>query len=224
MAARSCVVLGATGLVGGHLLEVLQRDPGYATIKALVRRPLAREAGRVTSVRCDFERPETFREHVAVDDVFCCLGTTIKAAGSREAFRKVDHDYPLQVAKEAQAAGAGRFLIVTAVGADPRSGIFYNRVKGEIEQALSALPFPRGVRILRPSMLLGERGEARPLEHLAGSVMRAARGLFSGPLRRYRAIDAADVARALWRAAREEDEAPAGTKIYEGEPLFSLAA
>jgi uncharacterized protein YbjT (DUF2867 family) len=224
MAARSCLVLGATGLVGGHLLEVLKQDPGYATIKALVRRPLPREVERVTSVLCDLERPETYREHVAVDDVFCCLGTTIKAAGSREAFRKVDHDYPLLVAREALAAGAGRFLIVTAVGADPRSGIFYNRVKGEIEEALSALRFPRGVRIVRPSMLLGERAASRPLEHLAGSVMRATRGLFAGPLLRYRAIDAADVARALWRAAREEGEAPAGTKVYEGEALFSLAA
>ena len=117
---------------------------------------------------------------------------------------------------------ARRLLIVTAVGASATSRIFYNRVKGEVEDAIAALGFPGGTTILRPSMLLGEREESRPGERVAASVMKAARGLFAGGLKRYRPIDASDVARAMWQAAREGRGA-SSTQVLEGEPLFELA-
>jgi uncharacterized protein YbjT (DUF2867 family) len=216
MTPRSCLLLGSTGLVGGHLLRLLLADPDYRQVTALVRRPLAETHPKLTAVVCDLLRPETYAAHLPVDDVFCCLGTTIKKAGSQEAFRQVDHDYPLAVAK---AAGAGQYLIVTAVGSSAKSTIFYNRVKGEVEEDLQQLNFPRGLKIFRPSMLLGERGESRPAERVGVAVMGALSPLFAGGLKRYRAIEASCVARAMWNAARTE---PSGVKVYEGASLFTL--
>jgi uncharacterized protein YbjT (DUF2867 family) len=222
MATRAGVLLGASGLVGGHLLHLLAGDPSYAQITLLTRRRLGLDGGKVREAVIDFERPETFRAHLAGDDVFCCLGTTIKKAGSEDAFRKVDFDAPLAVAREARAAGALQFLVVTAVGADAKSRIFYSRVKGELENALGALGFPRGLRIFRPSLIVGERGERRPAERMIMAVMGSTRSLFVGGLARYRAVDAIDVARAMHAAAAQEAE-KGGTHIYEGETLFALA-
>jgi len=207
--------------VGGHLLGLLAGDPAYSAIGAFTRRPLGLSGGTVHEVVVDFDRPESYRAHLAgVDDVFCCLGTTIKKAGSREAFRKVDFEAPVAVARESRAAGAGQYLIVTAVGSDAGSRVFYNKVKGETEDALRALEFPRGLKILRPSLLLGARAEPRPGERVAAVLMRAARPLLAGGLARYRAIDALDVARAMHAAATRD---AGGVHVYEGESLFALA-
>lgn len=222
MATRAFALLGASGMVGGRLLELLAADTAYSHGTLIGRRPLGLEREKVREVVVDFERPETLREHLAVDDVFCCLGTTIKKAGSQEAFRKVDRDIPVAVAREARSAGAKQFLIVTAVDADAKSRVFYNRVKGEVEEALAALELPGGLKVFRPSMLLGERGESRPAERVAKALLGATRPLFAGGLTRYRAIDAIDVARAMRRAALEEPSGP-GVQVYEGARLFALA-
>jgi uncharacterized protein YbjT (DUF2867 family) len=221
MVTRAGVLLGASGLVGSHLLHLLAGDPSYSQITLLTRRRLALDGGKVREAVVDFERPETFHAHVAGDDVFCCLGTTIKKAGSEDAFRKVDFEAPLAVAREARAAGAGQFLIVTAVGANAGSRIFYNRVKGEVEEALGKLDFPRGLKVLHPSMIVGERSERRPAERIVMALMRSTRPLFVGGMARYRAIDAIDVARAMHNAAVQEAE-KGGVRVYEGESLFSL--
>jgi uncharacterized protein YbjT (DUF2867 family) len=221
MSTRSAVLLGASGLVGNHLLRLLAGDPAYGTVKAFTRRPLGLSGGTIHEVPVDFDRPETYRAHLAgVDDVFCCLGTTIKTAGSQEAFRKVDFEVPVTVAREGRAAGAGQYLIVTAVGSDAKSRVFYNRVKGETEDALRALEFPRGLKIFHPSLLMGERAESRPGERVATVLMRATRPLFAGGLARYRAIDALDVARAMLAASARN---VGGVEVYEGENLFALA-
>jgi uncharacterized protein YbjT (DUF2867 family) len=168
----------------------------------------------------DLAEPETYRRHLDVDCVFCALGTTMKKAGSEAAFRQVDYDYPLAAARAAAGAGARRYAIVTAVGADASSRVLYNRVKGELEDALRALPFPSGVRILRPSLLLGDREESRPGEAVAAALLRTTAPLFGGRLARYRAIRAEDVARALLSAARSEGD---GIVVYEGRALFDAA-
>jgi len=186
-------------------------------VTALGRRPLDLAHPKLTAVVCDLSRPETYAGAASVDEVFCCLGTTIKQAGSEEAFRQVDYEYPLAVA---QAVRPRQYLIVTAVGADANSTFFYNRVKGEVEEALRKLSFAGGLKIFRPSMLLGERAVSRPKERLGGALLDAASPLFLGALRRYRPIAGAAVARAMWNAARRE---PAGTAVYEGPSLFDLA-
>lgn len=219
---RSCLLLGASGLIGGQLLRLLLEDPAYQKVTVLGRSPLPQRHDKLQVAVGDLTREASYAGLVAVDDVFCCLGTTMKKAGSEAAFRAVDLDAPLLCARLAAAAGARQLLVVTAVGADAHSRVFYNRVKGELEDALRGLAgasFPGGVKVLRPSMLLGDRGESRPLERAGGAVMRAVAPLFVGGLQRYRAISAATVARALLRAARQE--AP-GLQTYEGEPLFKL--
>jgi uncharacterized protein YbjT (DUF2867 family) len=215
----SCSIAGASGLIGGHLLAELLGDADVTSVTALVRRPLGVDAPKLHELRTDFEEPKALRPHLAVDAVFCCLGTTIGQAGSQEAFRRVDYLYPLTLATAAAASGAGQFLIVTAVGADAHSRVFYNRVKGELEQALRAISFPGGLHLFHPSLLLGHRARPRMGERLASALMGVTRPLLAGPLLRYRAIDASAVALAMRRVSR--DPSP-GVHVYEGESLFAL--
>jgi uncharacterized protein YbjT (DUF2867 family) len=220
---RSAVVLGSTGLVGGCLLRMLAARPGLERVVAIGRRPsgaASSRVARVTEVVADLGVPATYRDHLDVDCVFCALGTTIKKAGSEAAFRQVDYEYPLAVARAAVERGARRYVIVTAVGADPKSRIFYNRVKGELEESLKELHFAGGLRVLHPSILLGDRAEARPGEGVAASVMKATAGLFVFGLAKYRAISAEEVARAMMAAATADGK---GTVVYEGKSLFDLA-
>lgn len=216
---RSALVLGATGLVGDHCLELLLEDDRYSRVRVLTRRPLTRRHRKLEVFQVDFEaleeRPELFR----VDDVFCCLGTTMARAGSEAAFRRVDHDYPVQAAELAVAEGADQFLLVSAIGADPQSSIFYNRVKGEVEVAVKRLPF-RAVWVLRPSLLLGEREELRVGEKLASVVSRPLAPIMVGRLRRYRPVEARDVAAAMVRLA--ELDGTGG--VVESDEIAALAA
>ncbi|HEX8276571.1 MAG TPA: NAD(P)H-binding protein [Longimicrobiaceae bacterium] len=218
MEPRSALLLGATGLVGGHVLDLLLDDPAYGGVRVLGRRPVPREHPKLRQETVDFDRLRDFAGAVRAQDVFCCLGTTIRAAGSREAFRRVDLDYPRAVAEAAARNGAERFLLVSAMGADAGSSIFYNRVKGEAEDAVRTLPFQEVV-ILRPSLLLGERAESRPGEALAQRVMPRLTPLMLGPLRKYRPVQAAAVARAMVRLAKGGGR---GVRVVESDGIEAL--
>ncbi|HEV2131140.1 MAG TPA: oxidoreductase [Longimicrobiaceae bacterium] len=220
MSHRTALLLGATGLVGGHCLNFLLNDEAYGTVSVLGRRPLAREHPKLEQHVVDFDHLEGFADLIRAHDVFCCLGTTIRKAGSQEAFRRVDFEYPYQSARIAARQGAERFLIVTAIGADPGSRIFYNRVKGEVEEAVKALSFG-SVVILRPSLLLGEREELRLGERLAEPVMRVVSPLMLGPLRRYRPVPSRKVAAAMVRLAKEEGQ---GVRIVESDEIVRIAS
>ncbi|HEX6911115.1 MAG TPA: oxidoreductase [Longimicrobium sp.] len=211
----TALLLGATGLVGGHVLDQLLADPAYRRVTVLGRRPVARMDPKLDQRTADFDRLGEHAISFAVDDVFCCLGTTIKAAGSQEAFRRVDHDYVVESARLAAEHGARRYLLVTAAGANARSRIFYNRVKGEAEDAVRALPL-ESVVILRPSLLLGDRAEERRFEALAQRMMPALDRVMVGPLRRYRPVEAATVARAMVRLARAQ---PRGVRVVESDEI-----
>ncbi|TBR22757.1 hypothetical protein EPO15_07290 [bacterium] len=204
------VVLGGSGLVGGELLKVI----GSAT--ALVRRPLTAPAGVVVSV-VDFANLPPGA--LSASDLYCCLGTTIAKAGGQAAFRAVDYDLPLALARKASSEGARRLFLVTANGANARSSVFYNRVKGELEEAVSALGFAT-VHILRPSLLLGARNESRPAEAVAQRLAPFLSPLMVGPLRRYRPIEAAAVARAMVALAAGSET---GVRVHENERLLELA-
>jgi uncharacterized protein YbjT (DUF2867 family) len=214
----ACCIAGASGLVGSQLLSLLLEDSQVTQVNALVRRPLSVTDPKLRQTLTTFE--DGLRAPLAVDAVFCTLGTTIKQAGSQEAFRRVDLDYPLSLAQQAADAGAKQYLIVTAVGADAHSRVFYNRVKGELEEALRKLSFPQGIHLFHPSLLLGHRNQPRLGERVASVLMRSTGPLFRGPLGRYRAIEASDVARAMRRASLS---ATPGVHVYEGETLFALA-
>ncbi|WNG49780.1 oxidoreductase [Archangium minus] len=212
---RTAVVTGASGLVGGFLLGALLEDERYREVHSLGRRPLPKQHPKLVQHTVDFARLAD-EALPATQDAFCCLGTTIKKAGSQEAFRAVDHDAVLAFAKAAKRAGAQRFLVVTALGSNPRSRVFYNRVKGEVEEALKTVGFESLV-ILQPSLLLGERAERRPGEHAAIIASRVLAPLLR-PLAS-RPIEARTVARAMRALAHS---APAGVRVVPSGELQEL--
>jgi uncharacterized protein YbjT (DUF2867 family) len=215
---RSVLLLGATGLVGSHCLDLLLRDAGFAEVHVLARREPTAAHPKLHIHLIDFDRMETAAGRFWVQDVICCLGTTIRRAGSEEAFRRVDLEYPVRAAELATEAAVDHFLVVSAMGADPKSRVFYNRVKGEMEEKISRLPFA-AVWILRPSLLLGDRPETRPAERFAAALSRPIAPLMIGPLRKYRPIPAADVARALVTLARAEGRGG----VVESDRIAELA-
>ena len=206
-------IAGATGLVGRHVVTESLREPSVSSVIAFVRRPTGLVHPRLTEQIVDFERLEQETAPFRGDVAFCCLGSTIKQAGSQAQFRHIDHDYVLAFARAAVAGGVKHFLVVTALGADARSTVFYNRVKGEVEEALAALPFA-ALTIARPSLLLGDRAEVRLGERLLGPLSRVLP-------KSVRGIEAQTVARALLRLAHEP---ASGRRVVPSKELHSLAA
>ncbi|HZY17939.1 MAG TPA: nucleoside-diphosphate sugar epimerase [Ramlibacter sp.] len=210
MTARTALLAGATGLVGRELLAGLLADPGLAAVHTLGRRELPLVHAKLSQHWVDFAALPTLP---AVDEVYLALGTTIRAAGSQAAFRAIDYDANLAVARAARAAGAKRLGVVSAMGANARSGIFYNRIKGELEEILDTLAY-EGLVIARPSFLTGDRAalgqSTRRGETLARRLSTVLRPLIPP---NYRAIRAVDVAAALLRAvphARGRQVLPSG--------------
>lgn len=211
-------IVGGTGLVGRALVELLLERPEVRRVASLVRRAEHPPNPRLDEVVVDFEALEAGLAGRPVTHAFCCLGTTMAKAGSEAAFRRVDHDYPLAFARAARKASAKSFLLVSALGADPKSSIFYNRVKGETEAALRELGFD-SLHIARPSLLLGEREERRPGERFAIALGRPLGRLLVGPLKKYAPIAAEDVAKALVRVAASNER---GTFVHESDELSRL--
>ena len=216
-AARTALLAGATGLVGSHCLSQLLSDPAYGRVVAVVRRPLPLSDPKLDTRVVDFDRLAA-ADLPPVDDVYCALGTTIRRAGSRDAFRRVDHDYVVALARRAAERGATRFLLVSAIGANPGSPVFYSRVKGETERDVAAVSFD-AVHVLRPSFLVGERSERRPRERLMIVLFTGVAPLLVGPLRRYRPIPAEAVARAMRAVARS---GRSGILVYESDRIAQL--
>lgn len=203
------LLAGASGLTGEHLLDRLLNEPTITRVLAPSRQPLAEHPHLENPVG---ETAELLpRLSGQVDIAFCCLGTTIKKAGSEQAFRAVDLDLVVAFAKRARELGARHLIVISALGADPSSSIFYNRVKGEMEAALKAQDWPQ-LTLCRPSLLLGERTEPRLAEQLAGPLSRLIPGKYHG-------IEACQLARAMWRLALEEQE---GVRVVESDELRKL--
>jgi len=217
--SRSALVAGATGLVGSHVLELLLADPQWSQVVTVGRRKTSNQHAKLEQRVLDLSELESVRDLPHIDDVFCCLGTTIKQAGSQPAFRLVDHDFVVGLARAGLRAGATQFLLVSAIGADPESRVFYSRVKGETEAAIRKLSY-RGIQIFRPSLLLGVRSEFRLGERIAMLGAPALPALLFGRLRRYRPIQAATVARAMISIARE---APRGPNVFEFDAMRASA-
>ncbi len=216
-AQRTALLAGGTGLVGSHCLTQLLRDPAYTRVVALVRRPLPLTDPKLEARVVEFDRLDE-RDIPRAEDVYCSLGTTIRRAGSREAFRRVDHDFVVALARHSAARGASRFMLVSSIGADPRSAVFYNRVKGETERDVSAVPF-RAVHIMRPSLLVGERSEHRWLEDVSIRLFSMLAPLLVGPARKYRPIPAEIVARAMVVLAHRADQ---GVHVHESDRIAEL--
>lgn len=194
---KKAVVVGATGLVGSRLLSLLELSDHYEKIRVIARRePSIPISSKVEWIVNGLSNAEEYTNLVQGDDLFITLGTTMAQAGSKEAFRKIDLDLSFQIAKAGVVNGVNQLLLVTAVGADPDSLFFYNRVKGELEQAVLALPF-WAVHIFRPSILLGERNESRPVEHVAQYLSRGLDVLGGRWFGRYKPVEASAVAASM---------------------------
>jgi len=213
--SRTALVAGATGLVGSHVLELLLADPQWSHVVTVGRRKTSNHNAKLEQRVLNLSELDSVTDLPHVDDVFCCLGTTIKQAGSQPAFRLVDHEFVVGLARAGLRAGATQFLLVSAIGADPESRVFYSRVKGETEAAIRKLSY-RGIQIFRPSLLLGDRSEFRLGERIAmlGAPMLPL--LLVGRLRRYRPIQAATVARAMISIAHD---APRGPNVFEYDAM-----
>jgi uncharacterized protein YbjT (DUF2867 family) len=198
---RKAVIAGCTGLIGAQLLDLLLAHPTYHSVVTISRRPLSIRHEKLEERVMDLEGLDALDPVASGADVFCCLGTTIKQAGSESAFRKVDFDYPLALARVTHQQGARSFHLVTAMGSDKNSSIFYNRVKGEAEEAIRLIGFS-SLHIYQPSLLLGHRTVKRSGEGAAELVMRALDFVIP---KKYKAIDSAKVAKAMVAGALGTD-------------------
>lgn len=205
-------------MTGRYLLDVLLEDSFYDHVVALVRRPIGRGDAKIEERVVDFDSLSA-PDVQGVTHMFCCLGTTIKKAGSKEAFRHVDHDYALRFAQWGIGAGAQRMMLVSSVGADEDSGNFYLRVKGELERDLERLPF-EGLHIFRPSFLLGRREEQRTGEALGIRLARGFEWMMVGDWRRYRPMPAGVLAASM-AAAGERGEP--GRHVYHYDQIYRMA-
>jgi len=218
--SRTALVAGASGLVGSHVLRLLLAEPAYERVTAVVRRELPQRHPKLAQRVVDFDRLAELGDFPRVDDVFCCLGSTIRRAGSQEAFRRVDFTYVHELARVASRYRAARFLLVSSLGADPHSRVFYSRVKGEVEEAVRRVAF-ESVHVFRPSLLTGERAEHRLGERVGIVVAAIVSPLMIGPLRPYRAISAETVARAMIRVALKGQR---GAHVYRSDEIARLGA
>jgi uncharacterized protein YbjT (DUF2867 family) len=209
MHQKTAALLGATGLIGGHLLDLLLQDGDYQTIRVLSRRPLDIHNPKIELVVLDFSDEAAFKAAIeGCDAVFCSVGTTQnKVKGDMAAYRKVDYDIPVNAARFCAETGCPRFLLVSSVGADSKGRNFYIKLKGEVEDQVGSMAIS-SISIFRPSMLLGQRGEFRLGEKIAQVLMRALAFLIPSD---YKPIHGRDVARAMIAAAKRSE---AGVQVY----------
>lgn len=218
MKLRSAIVVGATGLVGSELVKQLCACDEYVSVTVIVRQKINFTHDKLIVKVRDFNRLEE-KDIDFAHEVYCCLGTTIKKAGSREAFEKVDFSYPLHIASLAKKKGIPHFIVITAMGAKAKSFVYYNRVKGMLERDLIALDLPQ-LSIVRPSLLTGPRKEFRLGERLGALVLTVIRPVLIGPLKRFSAIEAQQVAQAMVCIALYEPKSK--LTIYQSHQLKQL--
>jgi len=218
MEMRSAIVFGGTGLVGSNLVKLLCESEEYISVTVISRRKLAFEHPKLTVKIRSFDQLEE-KDIEFAHEIFCCLGTTQKKAGNRAEFEKVDVEYPLQIASLAKKCGIMHFIIISAMGANEKSPFYYNRVKGKLEKELIALGIPQ-LSIVRPSLLVGERNEFRFGEKMGEVVLKVFNPLLVGPLKKYRSIEAAQVALAMKVIALTGKKSP--VMVYESVQVANL--
>jgi uncharacterized protein YbjT (DUF2867 family) len=216
---KSALLFGASGLVGGELLNCLLTGLEYEKVLILVRKPLGLKHPKVEEVVIEFEALAKYKDYFKVNDVFCCLGTTIKKAKSQEAFNKVDVQYPLEIARIAMEMEAEKFLVISSMGADPESAVFYSRMKGLLEKRLKEIGI-KSLHIFRPSLLLGDRKEFRFGESVTAFITKGIPFIFVGPLKKYKPIKAKMVAKGMYKAAQIKAE---GIYTYFSDEIAEMS-
>ncbi len=215
---KTALIIGSTGLIGSHLLKLLLESNDYIKVITFVKRDTGIKHQKLTQHIIDFDKPETYKELVVGDDFFCTIGTTIKNAGSQDAFRKVDFEYPRQFAAFALQNKVKQFLIISSLGADANSGNFYLKTKGEIQNFLKDCNF-ESVSVLQPSLLLGDRKEFRLGEKIGAFFMKTLSFIFIGNLKKYKPIQSEAVAKAMLIIAQKNNSS---FKIYESDVIQEI--
>ena len=220
MSDRTATIIGATGLIGGYLLQQLMQNENFDTIRLLVRRPFKNEHSKVEVKLVDFNDHESFKLGIDGSDVvFCAVGTTQKKTkGDKEAYLRIDHDIPVNAAGFCKETGCNNFLIVSSVGADAKSNNFYLQLKGEVEDEIKKMNL-ESVSVFRPSILLGDRKESRPVERIGQIAMQTFSFILINNLRKYKPIKAQEVAAAMIYAAKQQKS---GFSIYEYDGMNTI--
>jgi uncharacterized protein YbjT (DUF2867 family) len=222
MSKKTALVVGATGLVGSLCLQELLKNTHYSRVLVVVRKPLELKHSKLKQLVVDFDHLEKFAKQLKAHEVYCGLGTTRKKSPTEEAYRKIDFEYVFKLARITAGNKAEKFLVVSSMGADTDSSLFYSRLKGEMEEAVSALNF-KAVHIFRPSFIMGEkdRRERRPMEKILEVVLKPLPFLFVGPLRKYRPIQAQTIARAMVNTAQKN---LVGVQVWESNQIEKLGS
>ena len=215
---KTAIIIGASGLVGNQLVEKLLNDNRYNRIKIFIRKPSGITHPKFEEHTVDFEKLEHWKNIITGDELYSAMGTTIKKAGSKEAQYKIDFTYQYECAKAASENGVGKYLLVSSAGTNSKSGNFYLRIKGELDEKVSELPFKQ-VSIFRPSFLAGERKERRRGEAIGISAVNFLAGIIPH-LRKYRPIGAETVAEAMIKAANQQNQSK--VVIYELDQIFQI--
>lgn len=216
--AKTAIIAGASGLIGKFCLSYLLMDKNYSKVIVISRSPFPIKDPKLENIVCDFDLLAQHASRLVADDVYCCLGTTIGVAGSQENFKKVDLYYPIELAKITKQQGAKQFMVVSAMGANAKSSIFYNRVKGEMQDQLKNIGF-NTTHIFQPSLLTGLRKEFRLGERIAQVVTKVFRPLMFGPLSKYKPIEGMVVAFAMHQKASLEYN---GFYIHQSHEIQSV--
>lgn len=212
---KTAIIIGATGLVGSTLVKQLLDNPAYSKVVLLLRKPLNISHSKLFQEIIDFDKLDASK--IVGDDLFCAMGTTLAKAGSKEGQYKIDCTYPYEIGKIAKANGVKQYILVSSVGANFESSNFYLRTKGDLEKKIQSLGFQNFVSI-RPSMLLGDRGEFRLGEKIGKVLFNMLSPLLFGSLRKYHGIEAADVAKAMQRFA---NQGLSGVKYVEYDEIMN---
>jgi uncharacterized protein YbjT (DUF2867 family) len=217
--AFKAIIAGASGLIGSELLGILLKQPEYDAITILVRKPTGLQDKKLTEVILDFDKLDNYTNLIHGHAVFCCMGTTKSKTPDLNVYRKIDHDYPVKLAQLALKNGVKQFHIVTAIGANANSSVFYTRLKGETENDIKHLGVP-ALHIYQPSQITGDRKEHRPLERIVIALMSMINPMLIGGLKKYRSIPAKTIAMAMFKQSINNDE---GVFIHPSNNIKQIA-
>lgn len=219
MTSKTALIAGATGLVGKELLQQLLENDKYGKVISLVRREVSLKHPKLQQIVVNFDKLDEVASQLKADEYYCCLGTTLKKAGSKENFAKVDYLYPVNLASIAEKNKVKKYLLISALSADKNSMIFYNKVKAEVEEEISKKNI-ESIFIFRPSILLGEREEERLGEKIIIKLYKPLSFLLNGPLKKFRPIHRREVASGMIHVANKEEMK--GVHIFESEEIKAL--
>ena len=215
---KKAILFGATGFIGSHLLLELLNNESYEKVTIVVRKDINIKHTKLNTLIGDLNTLPLLKEQIKADDVFIALGTTKKQTPDLIEYYKIDHDYPVLAAKMAKENGAKSVFVVTAIGANPNSSIFYTKTKGETERDIIALDYEH-TNIFHPSMILGSRKAHRPMEKIFISIFSIINPILIGNLSKYKGMDGKDIAKAINKASNNQEEK---VKIYRWNQMANL--